>query len=76
MRQKLIEGDLMDDYKSLVFICHVVPKDKETSIVKWILEYEKVHAGAPEPSALMDCLLALAKTLMIITMASRSNLNR
>ncbi|KAL2929159.1 MLP-like protein 43 [Bienertia sinuspersici] len=63
MRQKLIEGDLMDDYKSLVFICHVVPKDKETSIVKWILEYEKVHAGAPEPSALMDCLLALAKDI-------------
>ncbi|KNA19809.1 hypothetical protein SOVF_058100 [Spinacia oleracea] len=63
VRQKLIEGDLFEEYKSLVFICHVEPKDPETSILKWILEYEKVHAGVPEPSSLMDAMLGAAKDM-------------
>ncbi|KAL2929177.1 MLP-like protein 34 [Bienertia sinuspersici] len=63
VRQKVIGGDLMDDYKSLVFTCHVVPKDKETSIVRWIFEYEKVRPGVPEPSAMMDSVLAAAKDI-------------
>lgn len=63
VRQRATEGDLLDLYKTLVFICHVEPKDKESSIVKWIIEYEKVHSGIPEPSSMIDALLATAKDI-------------
>ncbi|XP_021723645.1 MLP-like protein 34 isoform X2 [Chenopodium quinoa] len=61
VRQKVVEGDLLDEYKSLVFICHAIPKGKGSSTVKWTLEYEKVHPGIPEPSSMLDALLEAAK---------------
>uniref|UniRef100_A0A803MG58 Bet v I/Major latex protein domain-containing protein n=1 Tax=Chenopodium quinoa TaxID=63459 RepID=A0A803MG58_CHEQI len=35
----------------------------ETSIVRWTLEYEKLHPGAPEPTALLDHMLNAAKDI-------------
>ncbi|XP_057545653.1 MLP-like protein 43 [Amaranthus tricolor] len=61
VKQRGIEGGVMEDYKSIVGTCHVIPKDKEVSIVKWTLEYEKKHAGIPEPTALLDACLLAAK---------------
>lgn len=61
VRQRVVEGDSLEEYKNLVGTCHVIAKDSETSIVRWMLEYEKMHAGIPEPSALLDACLEAAK---------------
>ncbi|XP_021723647.1 MLP-like protein 34 [Chenopodium quinoa] len=64
VRQKITEGDILDgQYKSMICTCHVEPKDKETCIVKWVIEYEKVHPNIPEPTSLMDALLNAAKDI-------------
>ncbi|XP_021741515.1 MLP-like protein 43 [Chenopodium quinoa] len=63
VRQRVIEGDLLDEYKTITGICQVIPKDKDTSIVKWTMEYEKLHPGIPEPTALIDSLLNAAKDI-------------
>ncbi|XP_021750238.1 MLP-like protein 34 [Chenopodium quinoa] len=63
VRQRCFEGDLMNEYKTITGTCQVIPKDSETCIVKWIFEYEKLHPGVPEPTALLDNLLAAAKDI-------------
>ncbi|XP_021723646.1 MLP-like protein 34 isoform X3 [Chenopodium quinoa] len=63
VRYELIEGDLFDEYKSMSFICHVTPKDQGSCTLKWIIEYEKVHPGIPEPSSMLDALLSAAKDM-------------
>ncbi|KAL2929162.1 MLP-like protein 43 [Bienertia sinuspersici] len=60
-KYRIIEGDLMNDYKSFTATCEVVPKDSETCIAKWTFEYEKLNAGIPEPSALLDTALEVLK---------------
>jgi len=59
----VIEGDLMKEYKSLVITYQVIPKGENSSIVKWILDYEKLHAGIPEPTSSLDALIRLAKEM-------------
>ncbi|KAL2929193.1 MLP-like protein 34 [Bienertia sinuspersici] len=54
VKYRAIEGDLMKEYKRITGACHVIPKDSESCIVKWIFEYDKLHAGIPEPSTLLD----------------------
>ncbi|KAL2924186.1 MLP-like protein 43 [Bienertia sinuspersici] len=56
VKYRVIEGDL-NDYKTLTGARHVIPKDTEICIARWILEYEKLHAGIPEPTALLDAWL-------------------
>lgn len=63
VRHKLVEGELLSQYKSLDFICEVVPINEESSLVKWTLDYEKVHPDNPEPSAMMDVLVTIAKDI-------------
>ncbi|CAO2824263.1 unnamed protein product [Amaranthus hypochondriacus] len=60
---KMVDGDLMNDFNSFIITYQVIPQGKDLSLVKWILEYEKKHAGVPEPSSLMDALLGLAKEI-------------
>ncbi|KAL2929164.1 MLP-like protein 43 [Bienertia sinuspersici] len=72
VKYRVIEGDLMDDYKTLTGACHVIPKDTEICIARWILEYEKLHAAMLASLNQLLCLmpgLKLTITLMIITMA-------
>ncbi|KAL2929181.1 MLP-like protein 43 [Bienertia sinuspersici] len=57
VKYRVIEGDLMNDYKNFTGLFHVTPKDNETCIAKWTIEYEKLHAGVPEPTALLDSWL-------------------
>ncbi|KAJ8422485.1 hypothetical protein Cgig2_016921 [Carnegiea gigantea] len=63
IRFNVIEGDLLKDYKYFVITYQVIPKDEEKSLVKWILEYEKLHPGVPEPTTLMDALVRVAKEI-------------
>ncbi|KAL2929191.1 MLP-like protein 43 [Bienertia sinuspersici] len=61
LKYRIIEGDIMNDYKNFTATCEVVPKDGETCIAKWTFEYEKMNAGIPEPSALLDASLEVLK---------------
>ncbi|XP_057541733.1 MLP-like protein 34 [Amaranthus tricolor] len=63
IRFKVIEGHLLDDYNSFVFVSQVISEGDELCLVKWTLEYEKKHSGIPEPSTLMDALLDAAKRI-------------
>ncbi|XP_021750122.1 MLP-like protein 43 [Chenopodium quinoa] len=63
VKHKCIEGDMLDDYKTISGTGQVIPKDSVTSIVRWTLEYEKLHPGAPEPTALLDHMLNAAKDI-------------
>ncbi|MBA0819575.1 hypothetical protein Gohar_021113, partial [Gossypium harknessii] len=43
---RVIEGDLMEEYKSFVITIQVSPKSEGSgSVVHWTLEYEKLHGG-------------------------------
>ncbi|KAL2929169.1 MLP-like protein 43 [Bienertia sinuspersici] len=62
VKYRAIEDDLIkDQYKSITGACHIIPKDSEGCIVKWIFKYEKLHAGIPEPSTLLDSWLEASK---------------
>ncbi|KAL2929189.1 MLP-like protein 43 [Bienertia sinuspersici] len=58
-----IEGDLMKEYKSITGACHVIPKDNETCIAKWIFEYEKLHPRIREPTALLESWIEAFKNI-------------
>ncbi|KAI3952500.1 hypothetical protein MKW92_009127 [Papaver armeniacum] len=50
IHHSVIEGDVMNDYKKLDGTLVVNPKaDGHGSIVKWIIEYEKINEDSPVP---------------------------
>ncbi|CAO2828797.1 unnamed protein product [Amaranthus hypochondriacus] len=63
IRFKVIEGHLLDDYNSFVFVSQVISEGDELCLVKWALEYEKKHSGIPEPSTFMDQLIDSARRI-------------
>ncbi|OMO99713.1 hypothetical protein COLO4_13131 [Corchorus olitorius] len=64
VRYKMLEGDLLEEYKSFVLTYTATPKpDGKGSIVKWVFEYEKKHEGIPHPESLMDYLLSVSKDM-------------
>lgn len=63
IRFKVIEGHLLDDYNSFVFVSQVISEGEELCLVKWTLEYEKKHSGIPDPTTVLDALLDVAKQI-------------
>ncbi|XP_057537555.1 MLP-like protein 31 [Amaranthus tricolor] len=62
MKHRNVEGNLKEEYKTLSGTFQVIPTDNnETCIVKWTYEYEKLHDGVVEPTALLDACLHSAK---------------
>ena len=59
---KVIEGDLMEQYKSLKLIVHVDTKG-EDNLVTWTLDYEKLNEEVAEPHTLMDFCLHVTKDI-------------
>jgi len=62
VRFESIEGDLLNDYKSLITSCHVIPRGEVTS-VKWIFEFEKMHGDGPYPTKELDLAIALTRDI-------------
>ncbi|KAK3004197.1 hypothetical protein RJ639_018603, partial [Escallonia herrerae] len=50
---RVIEGDLLELYKSFVITVHVATKDENT-LVTWTLEYEKRSDDVENPNTSMD----------------------
>ncbi|KAL3654492.1 hypothetical protein CASFOL_004173 [Castilleja foliolosa] len=59
---KVIEGDLMELYKSFKLIVHV-DTSGEDNLVTWTLEYEKLNGDVPDPHTLMDVCLKVTKDI-------------
>ncbi|KAL3654491.1 hypothetical protein CASFOL_004172 [Castilleja foliolosa] len=59
---KVIEGDLMELYKSFKLIVHV-DTTGEDNLVTWTLVYEKLHGDVPDPHTLMDFCLKVTKDI-------------
>ncbi|XP_022138045.1 MLP-like protein 31 [Momordica charantia] len=64
---KVIEGDLLEEFKSFKLTIQCVPKEKG-SVVHWTLEYEKLHPEIKDSHTFLDIrgdpaeLLEIAKT--------------
>ncbi|XVE74684.1 hypothetical protein DITRI_Ditri12bG0037000 [Diplodiscus trichospermus] len=61
---KMLEGDLMEEYKSFLITIQASPKSEgEGSIVHWTLEYEKLHEGIAHPETLLQFFFELSKDM-------------
>ncbi|XP_050232666.1 MLP-like protein 28 [Mercurialis annua] len=58
---KVIEGDVLKEYKEFRFIVKATPKEGGGSLVHWTLAYEKLHEAIPDPHSLLDLGLLTSK---------------
>ncbi|CAH2049013.1 unnamed protein product, partial [Thlaspi arvense] len=59
---KVIEGDLMQLYKTFIIIVHVDTKG-ENNLVNWTFDYEKLNERVEDPNTLMDFCIAVTKDI-------------
>ena len=57
---KVLEGDLLELYKSFKFNLQVSPKGNG-SVVQWTLEFEKQENNIPAPHTLLQLQVELSK---------------
>ncbi|XP_076895448.1 kirola-like [Bidens hawaiensis] len=59
---EVLEGDLMEQYKTFVMHVHV-DKHGSNNLVTWTVEYEKLSPNVPDPDTLMDFYKKVAKDI-------------
>jgi hypothetical protein len=59
---RVIEGDLMKEYKTFLHSISVTPKESGSN-VHWILEYEKINEQVAHPETLLELVKELSKDL-------------
>ncbi|XP_057482426.1 kirola-like [Actinidia eriantha] len=59
---KVVEGDLMELYKTFKIVVHVDTKG-ENNLVTWTFHYEKLKEDVEEPNTLMDICIAVTKDI-------------
>lgn len=59
---KVIEGDLLENYKSLKLVIEVSQKD-EGSLVHWIIQYEKLNEDVVDPHTLLQFVVDVTKDI-------------
>ncbi|KAF7132219.1 hypothetical protein RHSIM_Rhsim09G0094600 [Rhododendron simsii] len=62
VRFKVVEGDLLQLYKTFIFTVHVDTKG-ENNLVTWTLEYEKLNGDVEDPTTLMDFCIVVTKDI-------------
>ncbi|XVF85389.1 hypothetical protein PTKIN_Ptkin17bG0114000 [Pterospermum kingtungense] len=61
---RVIEGDLMEEYKSFLIHIQASPNPKgEGSIVHWTLEYERLHDAIAHPETLLQFCVDVSKDI-------------
>ncbi|WCJ33567.1 Polyketide cyclase/dehydrase and lipid transport superfamily protein [Euphorbia peplus] len=61
---KVIEGELLKDYKLFRLIVKATPKvDGEGSVVHWTLEYEKMTPETPHPDSMLEFVVHCTKDI-------------
>ncbi|XP_038893088.1 MLP-like protein 31 [Benincasa hispida] len=59
---KVIEGDLLKDYKTFKYTIQAIPKGRG-SVVHWTMEYEKLHENIPDSHSLLEFCLGISKDI-------------
>ncbi|XP_054775714.1 MLP-like protein 28 [Prosopis cineraria] len=59
---RVIEGDVLQHYKSFKATIQVNPKAKG-SVARWTLEYEKLHGEVPDPLSLTQFLTEMSREI-------------
>ncbi|KAM7487740.1 hypothetical protein LguiB_025224 [Lonicera macranthoides] len=59
---KVVEGDLMELYKTFKLTVHVDTKG-ENNLVTWTFDYEKMKEDVPDPNTLMEFCLNVTKDI-------------
>ncbi|KAI4313769.1 hypothetical protein L6164_026724 [Bauhinia variegata] len=59
---RIIEGDLLEDYKTFKATLQASPKDKG-SVVHWTLEYEKKYGHITDPHTLLQFIADMSKDI-------------
>ncbi|KDP44595.1 hypothetical protein JCGZ_22177 [Jatropha curcas] len=59
---KVIEGDILKEYKSFKFTVKATPKDTG-SVVRWTLDYEKLNKNIPDPHSILQLLIEISKDI-------------
>ncbi|CAL5418807.1 unnamed protein product [Camellia sinensis] len=59
---KVVEGDLLQEYKTFAFILKVEPKG-QNKLVTWTLEYEKLNEQIDDPNSLMDTVMTVSQDI-------------
>ncbi|XAR72232.1 hypothetical protein NMG60_11018802 [Bertholletia excelsa] len=59
---KVIEGDLIELYKTFIATVHVDTKG-DKNLVTWTFEYEKLNEGVEDPTTLLDWVVTLTKDI-------------
>ncbi|XP_068333063.1 MLP-like protein 31 [Pyrus communis] len=59
---KVIEGDLMEHYKSFKITIHATPKGEGCN-VHWTMEYEKHHDDIEDPHTLLQFAVEVSKDI-------------
>ena len=61
---RVIEGDMMKDFKSFVSTIQVISKHGEPgSVVKWHMEYEKIIVDAGHPETILQLAVEISKDI-------------
>ncbi|KAK8529190.1 hypothetical protein V6N13_102122 [Hibiscus sabdariffa] len=59
-----IEGDLLEEYKSFVITIQASPKSEGSgSVVRWTMEYEKLHRGIDHPQTLLQLAVDISEDI-------------
>ncbi|KAG5608373.1 hypothetical protein H5410_019654 [Solanum commersonii] len=64
IKKKVIEGDLLEYYKSFYVTIQVEIKD-ESNLVTWIIEFEKKNVNVPDPHTYMELCLSVTKDIAL-----------
>lgn len=61
---RIVEGDVMKDFKSFVSTIQVIPKNGEPgSVAKWQMEYEKISEDAGHPETILQLAVEISKDI-------------
>ncbi|KAL8161259.1 hypothetical protein V2J09_012748 [Rumex salicifolius] len=63
LKQVVLEGDVMDSYKSFELTIRALTKGEGMHVIKWSIEYEKIHEGVPDPHNILEAVVQATKRI-------------
>ncbi|GLT78410.1 hypothetical protein SLA2020_499470 [Shorea laevis] len=58
-----LEGDVFEDFKNYITVFQAIPKDDSLSVVKGVIEYEKLKEDGPDGIKNLDFVVGLIKDI-------------
>ncbi|CAJ1958851.1 unnamed protein product [Sphenostylis stenocarpa] len=71
MKFRVIEGDLLELYKTFNFILQVTPEE-QGSVVHWVIQYDKQNDLVSDPQAMLQ-LLILESNMLDVHLTMNTN---